>query len=258
MPGEDSPLRENSGIAFRYHGHEVTYDADRFINLTSMWEASGAPVNRDPTQWKKTPQALSFIRDLAKSENVAISHVFRSMRGRGNKGVWSHWQVALAYAKYLSNDFHRFVNEAFREWAEEKANPDLKMDRAIEGHRQRGRSDEWISARFRGVLNRHKLTDTLKEHGVLGAGYAICTDAINKPILGGGAKEAKLARGLKPTANLRDNLSPVELSALDFAETMARQKIRDCQAHGNGECCAECGKAGEVVRRAMESMGLAG
>ena len=34
--------------------------------------------------------------------------------------------------QYSGHEFHRFVNEAFREWAEEKANPDLKAERAID------------------------------------------------------------------------------------------------------------------------------
>ena len=32
----------------------------------------------------------------------------RSERGRGGS-TWAQWQIALAYVKYLSHDFHRFV-----------------------------------------------------------------------------------------------------------------------------------------------------
>lgn len=258
MASSDLPTPRDPGIAFSYNGHAICFDADRLINLTQMWESEGRPNNRDPSQWKKTQQGASFIASLCKSEKVRFTHVFRSMRGRGNKGVWAHWQIALAYAKYLSHEYHRYVNEAFREWAEEKANPDLKVERAVEGYRSRGWSDGRIQARLEGIVARRIFTDTLLGHGVHREGYATCTDAINDPILGCTAKEAKIARNLPARARLRDHLDPLKLTALRFAEMMAEKKIEDGAAHGNEECRKHCDQAGRAVRDAMASMGLAG
>ena len=57
---------------------------------------------------------------LADAENVTVDHLFRVTRGR-NGATWAHWQIALAYAKYLSPDFHMWCNEVVRERMEGKS-----------------------------------------------------------------------------------------------------------------------------------------
>lgn len=254
MSTKDLPASRSAGIAFTYNDHAVLFDENRFIDVTQMWRAVGSPANKEFRAWKRKDGA-SFIRDLAKSLNVPQGHVFQSSRGRTGR-TWAHWQVAVAYAKYLSNEFHRFVNEAFREWAQEKADPDLKVKRAIEGYRHRGWDDRKIRARIEGIVQRNSFTAVLQEHGVVERGYAVCTDAINKEVLGGSAKEAKLSMGLGSKARVRDHLEPHQLAALQFAEAMASKRIEDSCSHGNGPCCNVCEQAGSVVRHAMNTMGL--
>jgi hypothetical protein len=190
---------------------------------------------------------------------VGVAHLIRVTVGGGPKpsATWAHWQVALAYAKYLSNEFHRFVNEAFREWAEEQADPDLKARRAIEGYRRRGKDDGWILARLDGIVQRRRFTETLKDHGVQGAGFAICTDGINKEVLGHSARQLKRARGVPAGARTRDQLGALELAALRFAEAMAEERMGDDHVRGNAACGRLCREAGTATRRAMDSMGLA-
>src|SRR5262249_49670413 len=164
-----------------------------------------------------------------------ISHLIRASRKtRTDLGTtWAHWQIALAYAKYLSHEFHRFVNEAFREWAEEQADPDLKARRAIAGYRRRGKDDRWILARLDGIVQRRRFTDALKAYGVQGAGFARCTDGINKAVLGRSARQIKRARGVPPSARTRDQLDAVELAAIRFAEAMAEERIGDDDVRGD-------------------------
>jgi OsmC subfamily peroxiredoxin len=95
----------------------------------------GGADRRGPRRLLHTEQAKGFIDALARSLNLAKNEVWKSKRGKHLAGTWAHWQVALAYAKYLSHEFHHFVNEAFREWAEEQANPDLKVERAAQAYR---------------------------------------------------------------------------------------------------------------------------
>ena len=207
-------------VPFTYNGAAVTYDAGRMINLTEMWKAAGAVENRDPRIWRRR-EGRGFIADLALTLNVTQGHIIRGERGRGGS-TWAHWQIALAYAKYLSHEFHRFVNEAFREWAEEKADPGLKLERAIAGYQRHGKDSAWIRVRTEGILVRHGLEGTLHNHGVEGVGYAACTDAINKRVLGGRAKQIKLARGLPAKARTLNHISMFDMSAVRFAEVMAR------------------------------------
>lgn len=243
-------------VAFSYNGTEVTRDETNKVNLTAMWVASGSPKNQDPRQWQRK-EGAGFIASLARSLDVPTGHIARSDKGgKGGGGTtWAHWQAALAYAKYLSHDFHRFVNEAFREWAEEKANPDLKATRAVDGYRARGWDDKHILSRLEGIVQRRGFTDTLKDHDVKGVGYAHCTDTINIQVLGATAREVKIARGLSVSAKTRDHLESHELAALRFAEALAERSIKNECAHGNGQCCDVCRRSGEAVKTAMRMMG---
>jgi hypothetical protein len=161
----------------------------------------------------------------------------------------------LAYAEHLSTDVHRRVHEGFREWVEEEANPDLKAVRAIEGYRRRGKDDAWIAARLDGLVRRGQLTDDLKAHGVEGAGYAICTDAINQEVLGMSAREIKQSLGLAKSASVRDRLSEGDLDDLRIAEVAARRRVNGQQARGNLACARACREAAAATRKFLDSMG---
>lgn len=258
MPTEGPPslFDLNPNIVFVYRGQEVHYDEDRLVNLNQMWEAAGRPNNKDPRRWADNPGGRQFIANLARRLNVGKTVIWKSRRGKHLGGTWSDWRIAVAYAEYLSPDFHLFVIEAFREWAEEQADPDLKAQRAVEGYRRKGWDDDRIMARLEGIVERKSLTDTLKEHGVYGVGYALCTDAINKEVLGKTAKEIKLARGLKPNARTRDYMESHELAAIRFAEAMAKKRVGDSCTHGISPCCRVCHQAGSAVHQALVTMGM--
>lgn len=247
------PERRAVGIAFVYDGQDVTFDDRRLINLTQMWDAAGRPANKDPREWRRK-EGRGFIEDLARSLNVAPGHIIQGQRGKGG-ATWAHWQIAVAYAKHLSHAFHRYVNEAFREWAEEKADPDLKARRAVEGYRRKGWDDRRIRARLDGIVNRNTLTETLHEHEVRGTdGFAGCTNAINKGVLGKTAIEYKRAKGVSVRAKTRDHMEAHELAAIALAEALADKGVRDEDARGNQACAGVCSKAGFAVGTALKMM----
>ena len=173
------------------------------------------------------------------------------MRGR-NGGTWGHWQIALAYAKYLDPHLHIQVNEWARAYKEEESNPEKGVDRAIDNWKRQGRSDEWIQTRLENKQVRHQFTSTLKEHGVSKPyEYAHCTNAINKQVLGGTAKQLKESMGLAKRANLRDGLSRVKIAALGLAEALAEEDINENQRYGFKQCRQSCDDAGSKVKRAL-------
>ena len=49
---------------------------------------------------------------------VQESDLLKIKRGRGG-GTWAHWQLGLAYTKYLSPEFHIWCNEAIKEYVKE-------------------------------------------------------------------------------------------------------------------------------------------
>ena len=94
---------------------------DDWLNLTDMWKAAGADLSRQPARWLESAEGQRFIEFLAEILIVRISHneenqgLTRTVRGGNNARTEAHWQVGLAYAKYLSPEFHVWCNTVVRE-----------------------------------------------------------------------------------------------------------------------------------------------
>lgn len=111
-----------SAALIQYGSTIVRRDGD-FFSLTDMWRAEGSPEHKRPVDWSRF-EGASFIEFIGDSLKVSGAHFdcIRTLRGGNNPGTWGHWQVALAYAKYLSPKFHAWCNEIVRaHLADEKA-----------------------------------------------------------------------------------------------------------------------------------------
>jgi hypothetical protein len=86
--------------------------------------------------------------------------------------------------------------------------------------------NRWAGARAISRSQRVAYTDTLKKHHVTGPGYMHCTEAVYTKLLGGRSRQIRVARGLEPMANIRDNLSVAELSFVMAAEALGRRTDR--------------------------------
>ena len=88
------------------------------LNLTDMWRAAGCPEYRRPIHWLVLEETARFRAhaqthwtepDGPVSPNIIQDDIIRldpdgfvaTIRGR-HGGTWAHWQLALAYARYLS------------------------------------------------------------------------------------------------------------------------------------------------------------
>ena len=113
-----------------YEGTDIR-KRGQMLNLTDMWRAAGAPAGRRPSLWLalgETAQFRSYLRTLplhggsgTAPLNVGQDDIMRPetdglvIGGRGKGGAtWAHWQLALAYAQYLSPPFHHWCNEVVR------------------------------------------------------------------------------------------------------------------------------------------------
>lgn len=230
-------------------------DAQGFVDLTYLWNAEGRPDNRNPRQWARSKAGTRFIQHIAEKLNVGKNHIMQTARGKGGFSK-AHWQIALAYAKYLSPQLHELVNEVFKERVEEELNPELAFyrgrERAVRGYRRRGWPEEQIAERLDQIQERHKFTSTLKQHGVTGNGYGICTNGIYQPILGANAQAKKAQLSLRKGDRLRDHLPRVERAAITFAETLASDSIEQEHAHGTTECYVRCSEEARSVARLLK------
>lgn len=95
----------------------IIHDRQEKLSLTDMWRASGADESRRPVIWLGSAEAKRFIEFLAETLNVKNFdfEIIQTVRGGNAAGTWAHWQVALAYAKYLSPEFHVWCNTVVRE-----------------------------------------------------------------------------------------------------------------------------------------------
>jgi hypothetical protein len=240
-------------IEISYNGQSFFLDIaeGKMVNLNRIFAISGASKGKEPKEWVK----LDSTKNLIKSINGGKSPVLKTKRGVGG-GTWAHWQLALSYAQYLSTDLHVVVNQVFKERLEEAIDPELGItrsrDRAVEKWRREGKDEAHIQARLKSIEVRNEHTSVLKHHGVTGYGFGNCTNNIYQPILGGKASDIRKQRGLSSNANLRDNMTSVELVGIMFAETLASDKINRENRQGNNSCASACLGAGMNVKSIID------
>lgn len=90
---------------------EVSVNENGMISLTDLWKAGGARLNQKPADWRRK-EGSAFIDFVARKESMPGEHIFFVLMGR-NGGTYAHWQIALAYAKYLSPVLHMQVNAIY-------------------------------------------------------------------------------------------------------------------------------------------------
>lgn len=241
-------------ITHDFNGVSINFQGKEIISLTDLWKASEKSEGYKPANWVRF-EGKDFIDSLAKKLKVSTAHLLRTTKGRNGK-TWAHWQIGLAYAKYLSPELHMWANQIVKERIEETQNPELGLsrsrERAITVWKKQGKSDEWIATRLKGMTARSFLTGTLKDHGVTNQGYAQCTNSIYEPILGGTAKEIRENKGLPVKANIRDHIGDIENIGIMLAEALAKEKIEGRNYRGNDQCSSACYVASSTVSKAIK------
>ena len=110
----------------------VKVNEDGMISLTDMWEAaksakagwSPSLAKRDletlrPAQFLRRPPTKAFIDELSKC--VESTHL-KSRRGNGGE-TFANKLLAVAYASWISPEFHLDVNQVFLDYRTGKLQP---------------------------------------------------------------------------------------------------------------------------------------
>lgn len=106
--------------ALVYRG-EVIHERHEMLSLTDMWRAAKSDEQKAPAKWRALPATKSFVEHVALTVGKSDSDLFHTQNGGRVRGTWAHWQVAMAYAKYLDHDFHMWCNRVVRERMERVA-----------------------------------------------------------------------------------------------------------------------------------------
>ena len=120
----DQPQFEVLGLS--YHSSLVTtplvYESvtirnrGDMLNLTDMWRAAGGNDSQRPYEWSRKDGG-TFIEAVSITLNTPVERIYDATKGKGGS-TFAHWQVGLAYAKYLSHDFHMWCNSVVRDHME--------------------------------------------------------------------------------------------------------------------------------------------
>lgn len=288
-------MLKSQKIDLNYQGFTIHLNQEgKLVNLTDMWNAAGSNPSKKPVEWLRLSGTAELLLTFCKSQsdsllqnkpvpgqkgyvqknrqwanqvkNLAIQlGLIATKLGYSVGGTYAIPNLAIAYAEYLSPEFHAWALTAIKERIEEDANPELAYqrgrERAVKGWKRQGKSDDWIQDRINGIENYKQHTAILKAHGVgiegRRNGYANCADAINEQVLGGRSKNIKAYLGLgKKSDKLRDHLKRIHLTALSFAEAMADEDIETNDLLGNSQCIDACSKAAARVATAAQGSTL--
>lgn len=199
--------------------------------LTHMWKAEGSPRGKEPWRWLETDHAKQFVDFIRESHNLVLSEVIKSIRGKGG-GTWAHWQIAMAYAKYLSHPFHAHVNATYRKVREQE--------------------QRRVDARSVGIEVRNEYTHELGVHGCRKPDdFRQCTNAGYLALWGQNAKGLREKHGLPAKANVRANMSWRGLAAVSFMESLAVDRIKSTEIYGVDDCAKATHACGAIVRKAI-------
>lgn len=230
-------------------GTNIRKDAEGRFSLNDLHKAAmakgHATESQRPGSFLKADGIKEFVDTLdGKNSDALFVASVKTVKGGKNQGTFACELVALRYAGWISSSVEVEVYQTFQKviHADEDLTADM-IDRQSDPEAMKR-----LAARAQGKATRLHFTDVLKDHGVTGAGYALCTDAIYKPLLGGTAKQIKSERGLFEKANLRESMSRLELVASMFAEEVAINRIEITEAQGNRECQRHSKEAGEETK----------
>ena len=152
--------------------------------------------------------------------------------------------------------FKMWLAEVGKERIDEIIDPELTIDRALEGYVRKGYSREWINQRLQAIQVRKDLTDTWQDHGVkAGNEYAILANEISKAWSGMTTREYKDFKGLKKE-NLRDNMSTTELILNMLAETATKDIAEAANPQGldeNKQVAQDGGSIAGDARKSIEA-----
>jgi DNA-damage-inducible protein D len=159
------------------------------------------------------------------------------------------FRLVQAIASPAAERIKRWLSESAVLRLEELENPELAVLRMRKAYEDKGYSPRWIDKRLRGVSARQELTSEWARRGVDdGDQYRALTNAIMDGAFGMDVESLRRYKNLqRPTQNLRDYMSDLELVLTSLGETAAVALHRNRASHGIDELLADAQEAGRIA-----------
>ena len=152
--------------------------------------------------------------------------------------------------------FKLWLAKLGREEVDNAFDPSKGINKMIDYYLRKGYTLEWIEARIKAIIDRKKLTNTWREHGVeANSDYAILTNEIYKEWSGMTAKEYKMYKSIRKE-NLRDNMTDIEVVLTDLGEVATRELTKKHKPFGlkeNKKIAKIGGNVAKVARDDIEN-----
>lgn len=100
-------MNESNVIPFRYQGQSVRFNTDGWIDATEAAKQFG----KKPAKWLELPSTKSYMAALSRHLDLDVDvrksdiKLVETSRVRGKAGTWLHPKLAVAFARWLSDDF---------------------------------------------------------------------------------------------------------------------------------------------------------
>ena len=163
-------------------------------------------------------------------------------------------RVVMSIPSPKAEPFKLWLAQVGKERMEEIENPELAIERVKEIYRAKGYSDEWIEKRLKSISIRKELTDEWRKRGVSEQkDYSFLTATIAKHTFGLTPSQHKEHKEIKPTDNLRDNMTNIELLFSAIGEEATRMIAVNDDAQGYAENHDAAVKGGSGANAAIKN-----
>lgn len=95
----------NNVIPFHYQGQPVRFNSDGWINATDVAKRYG----KKPAKWLELPSTKNYLAALRRHLGFDVRKsdikLVETSKVRGQAGTWLHPKLAVAFARWLDDDF---------------------------------------------------------------------------------------------------------------------------------------------------------
>lgn len=225
---------------------------NELLSLTDMWKSQGSKPTKHPSKWLMNESTEEFVQALAKKKEVKKSSVLMISRGYAG-GTWAHWQIALAYAKWLSPELHMKANEVVRSYIEADANMIHDMVSRNENTEELEEISAHAAARAKTIESNKLLNSAIFKLGGNGPTCGKVANINNVNVIGMKAHEIREVRGVK-NKRTRDSFTYPELVSMAFIEHANLMALEAKKPQGHNQIVAEVETVGQKYQQFMQSI----
>jgi len=184
----------------------------------------------------ETPDGTRYLADIRREDeglNSTYSEITRTLpfetKTRGKQemtfvSIEGIFRIMQSIPSKKAEPFKKWLAKVGFERVQELENPELAIKRAIAIYHAKGYPSEWIDARIPNKIARERLEEHWHKNGIkLPVEFAVLTNAMSEQTFGMDTNTHKNKKGLAKHHQLRDNMTPIELTLTTLAEQATRE-----------------------------------